>query len=124
MAQTILEFRLETKKREAIAEICRRLGIQVVEVQRRDYGQKLGALAGVSGFKKEQKVYNGPELPAEMLVFSGMNSDQLDAFLAEYRGCGQPPIGLKAVVTANNVFWDVESLFRELLGEHMKMPTK
>ena len=33
MAQTILEFRLETKKREAIAEICRRLGIQVVEVQ-------------------------------------------------------------------------------------------
>ena len=124
MAQIILEFRLAQNKHEAIAEICKRLGIQVIQVPRADYGQKLGALAGVAGFKKEKKVYSGPELPAEMLVFSGMNSDQLATFLAEYRACGLPAIGLKAVITADNVFWNAESLFRELLDEHMKMPKR
>lgn len=124
MAQTILEFRMEQNKHEAIAEICERLGIQTIEVPRRDYAQKLGALAGIAGFQREKKIYGGPELPAEMLVFSGMNSDQLDAFLAEYRACGLPVIGLKAVITADNVFWDVEMLFQELLSEHMKMPRK
>ena len=66
MAQIILEFRLAQNKHEAIAEICKRLGIQVIQVPRADYGQKLGALAGVAGFKKEKKVYSGPELPAEI----------------------------------------------------------
>lgn len=118
MAQIILEFRIDRKKHEAITEIGRNLGIKIIEVPRRDYGQKLGVLAEVTGFKREKKVYSGPELPAEMLVFSGMNSDQLDAFLAQYRESGQPQIDLKAVVTANNVSWDAETLFRELLKEH------
>lgn len=118
MAQIILEFRIDRKKHEVITEIGRKLGIKIIEVSRRDYGQKLGVLAEVAGFKREKKVYSGPELPAEMLVFSGMNSDQLDEFLAQYRESGQPQIGLKAVVTANNVSWDAETLFRELLKEH------
>lgn len=124
MAQTILEFRLDKDKHAAVKEICKRLGIQTVAVERRDYGQKLGALAGVRGFHKEKEEYNGPELPAEMLVFSGMNSGQVDLFLAEYKKSSAAPIGLKAVVTPDNVFWSADTLFRELMREHMSFGKK
>jgi hypothetical protein len=54
-----------------------------------------------------------------MLVFSGMNSGQLDDFLAAYKQTGQKPIDLKAVVTPGNIFWDADALFRELMREHI-----
>lgn len=119
MAQTILTFRLGKEKQGLIASVSRRLGIRVVQVDREDYGQKLGALAGINGFPKEKSVYDGPELPAEMLVFSGMNSAQVDAFLDAYRESGLPKINLKAVITPDNIFWSVQQLFMELMHEHM-----
>lgn len=118
MPQTILEFRLDPKKHEFISTVCRQLSIRLVQVDRRDYGQKLGALAGISGFARERVVYDGPELPAEMMVFSGMNSDQVDVFLEAYQQGGLPKINLKAVITPNNIFWNVHRLFSELMNEH------
>ena len=124
MGQTILEFRLNRDKHNAVQEICNRLGITTVVVARKDYGQKLGALAGVNGFSKENKLYEGAELPAEMLIFSGMNSEQVDDFLAEYKKSGCEPIGLKAVITPSNVFWNVTELFQELMREHLSFGKK
>jgi len=124
MAQTILEFRLDPDKHDAVKDICGRLGIRLIAAARKDYGQKIGALAGIKGFSRDGKVYSGPELPAEMLVFSGMNSEQVDVFLAEYKKSGTAPIGLKAVVTPDNVFWSVDELFRELMREHFIMGRK
>jgi len=66
-------------------------------------------------------VYSGPDFPAEMLVFSGMNSTQVEVFLAEYKKTGVPAVGLKAIVTPHNVFWTAEALFKELLKEHLHM---
>lgn len=124
MSQIILEFRLDRDKHNMLQEICVRLGIKNICVGRRDYAQKLGALAGVAGFSKDQKKYTGPEFPAEMLVFSGMNSGQVDIFLDEYKKTGLAPIGLKAVITANNVFWTAETLFQEIMREHMGLALK
>ncbi len=124
MAQTILEFRLDRDKADAIQKICQQLGIRIVSVERRDYGQKLGALAGVKGFVKEKKIYTGAEFPAEMLVFSGMNSLQVDTFLDAYKTYGVAPIALKAIVTAHNVSWSADVLLRELMQEHLSLGKK
>ena len=62
---------------------------------------------------------NGAPFPAEMLVFSGMISEQVDAFLEEYKKTGLPAIGLKAVVTLYNVVWTAEALFCELIKEEI-----
>ena len=70
---------------------------------------------------EKQKKYDGPEFPAEMLIFSEMNSDQVDAFLAEYKKAGVEPIALKAVITGNNIFWTAERTQKELLREHLFM---
>ena len=83
-----------------------------------DYAQKLGYLAGIQGFKREKAVYCGGAFPKEMLIFSGLNSNEVDTFLAEYKKTGLSPIDLKAIVTQHNVFWTPETLFRELMKEH------
>jgi hypothetical protein len=120
----ILAFHIKKEKHAALQQVCTALGIELIDVAREDYAQKLGALAGVRGFSRDKAVYRGPELPTEMLVFSEMNSDQLDDFLAAYKETGLAPVALKAVVTPGNVFWDADTLFRELMREHLQMGKK
>lgn len=122
MAQFILMFGLNKDKEAAVRAAGSAIGATVVAVPRKDYSQKLGTLANVQGFLRDKTVYSGPDFPAEMLVFSGMNSAQVDTFLAEYKKQCVPAIGLKAIVTPHNVFWTAEALFKELLREHMSMP--
>lgn len=119
MAQTILTFKLEQEKDAAVDAICRQMGIQKIEVPVKDYGQKLGCLAGITGFSKEETVYDKAPFPAEMLVFSGIDPSHLDAFLAAYKKTALPAVGLKAVITSHNIFWTAEMLFRELMKEHL-----
>lgn len=113
----ILLFRVEPIKAGRIEGLCKKLGIGVSKIAPAMYSQKLGYLAGIPGFPKEEKPYTGPELPAEMMVFSGI-SDRLDQFLAEYKQAAIPPIGLKAVITPHNIFWSAEDLYQELFKEH------
>ena len=114
----ILLFHVEQEKAERIGSICRNLGICSSKAEPSSYSQKLGYLAGISGFRRENMTYTGSEFPSEMMVFSGMDSDMLDRFLDEYKKASIPPIGLKAVLTPHNIFWSAEDLYRELFKEH------
>ncbi|MGN0252456.1 MAG: hypothetical protein ACI4EH_14020 [Oliverpabstia sp.] len=67
MSQTILTFQLQKEKENAIAEICKRLGIRLKAIPARDYAQKLGYLAGIKGFPQEKVTFSGIPFPAEML---------------------------------------------------------
>ncbi|MCM1282829.1 MAG: DUF3783 domain-containing protein [Muribaculaceae bacterium] len=116
MSQIILTFQLDPQKDAAVQKICTQLGIQRKNILPKDYSQKLGYLAGVQGFSREKA---GASMPfsAEMLVFSGMNSDQVDAFLDAYKKTALSPVRRKAVITPSNVFWTAEALFCELTKE-------
>lgn len=70
---------------EKIKVLCKTLGISVQQVEKSDYGQKLGAIAGITGFKKDGSRYSGADFPAELLVFSGINSSQMDIFWRNIR---------------------------------------
>ena len=102
-----------------MAYIAQKNRIQIKEISRKDYNQKLGALAGIQGFAKEKVIYNGPDFPLEMIVFSGIDSAQIDSFLADYKQTGAQPVPLKAIITPQNIFWTVEALFKELWKEHL-----
>lgn len=117
----ILLFGVKTEKTEAIRRIAQKIGVDVTAVNRRDYGQKIGTLAGISGFRKDGKPYDGPDFAMEMLVFSGMLPTQVDTFLAEYKVTGLQPVALKAIVTPHNVSWTADALFRELMKEHIQL---
>ena len=114
----ILLFHIEAAKAKQIEAICRPLKIQVSKIKPSSYTQKLGYLAGISGFNRENTTYTGAEFPSEMLVFSGMDSDLVDTFLAKYKEASIPPIGLKAILTPHNVFWSATDLYKELFKEH------
>ena len=116
----ILLFHIEPGKTKQIEAICRPLKIQVSKIKPSSYSQKLGYLADISGFNRENTTYTGPEFPSEMLVFSGMDSDLVDTFLAKYKEASIPPIGLKAIVTPHNVFWSAVDLYKELFKEHQQ----
>lgn len=117
----ILLFGVNTQKDRAVCVAAEKIGADVTVVNRRDYGQKIGVLAGISGFHKDGKSYLGPDFATEMLVFSGMLPEQMDTFLAEYKATGLPPVALKAIVTPHNVSWTADALFRELLKEHIQL---
>ena len=74
----ILLFGVSTQKDRAVRVAAEKIGVDVTAVNRRDYGQKIGTLAEISGFHKNGKIYNGPDFAMEMLVFSGMDSQQVD----------------------------------------------
>lgn len=114
----ILLFHVASDKAGQIENLCRKLRIRTSKVAPSSYSQKLGYLAGISGFRRENIAYSGPDFPSEMMVFSGMNSDRLDCFLEEYKKAFIPPIGLKAVLTPHNLFWSAANLYRELCKEH------
>lgn len=114
----ILLFHIEPAKYRQIESICRSLHIQVIKVKPTSYEQTLGYLAGISGFNRQNSTYTGPEFPSEMLVFAGMDSDLVDAFLDAYKKASIPPIGLKAILTQHNIFWTATALYKELFREH------
>lgn len=117
----ILLFHVERSKAGRIENICQNLEIRISKIKSSLYSQKLGYLAGISGFHKEKTAYTGLDFPSEMMVFSGMDSDLLERFLDEYKKASIPPIGLKAVITPHNVFWSAEDLYKELFKEHQSI---
>ena len=54
-------------------------------------------------------------------MFTSRDSQQEDAFLAEYKATGLPPVALKAIVTPYNVSWTADALLRELMKEHIQL---
>ena len=119
MGQMVLCFQLSKEKEQAVGDVCRKLGIRQRNVTGGEYNQKLGFLAGVDGFNKEPGTSVKGALSGEMLVFSGIDSDGVGAFLTAYKETGTAPVGLKAILTPHNVFWSVEQLYQELMKEHV-----
>ena len=121
MKAKILAFQLSGEKKQALDQIGRRLGITVSVIAAADYNQTLGALAGESGFQRVKGSFTGKAFPSEMLVFCGVNSNQLDLWLAEYKKTGLEPIPLKAALTPVNARWNPVMLYMEIMKEHLTM---
>lgn len=117
----ILTFGLKKEKYSAVCAVAKKIGANVTGVARKDYGQKIGAIAGIQGFSKDRTTYTGPDFMAEMIVFSGLNQQQMDTFLAEYKATGEQPVPLKAIITPYNISWTADALFRELMKEHLRL---
>ena len=115
MAQIILTFGLGKEKIKVVRSIAQKNRIQIKEISRKDYNQKLGALAGIQGFAKEKVIYNGPDFPLEMIVFSGIDSAQIDSFLADYKQTGAQTVPLKSNHYSSKYFLDRRSTLQRIM---------
>lgn len=112
------------KKKPILIKICEQLDIELVEIEVKDYNCSLGSLAKIDGFKKNMNKYEGSKFPSELLVFSGMNSDDIDIFLKKYKESGLESIVLKAMITEHNISWSLDELYKEILKEHLSFLKK
>ena len=123
MAQPLLlTYNLKIGVSAGLYSICRSLGIRVREVDPREYGLPIGALAGIpikGGASPSETP--APPFDDEMLVMCHMISTELDAFLQAMRNQGLPRIALKAVLTPVNVLWSSTALHDELVREHSEI---
>lgn len=114
----VLLFHVDNQKTEQIRALCSRLKIQAVTIDQRQYGESLGFLAGIQGIPRQGSSCPAAGINQEMMVFSGIPSEELDSFLKNYREDGIAPIPLKAILTPSNLFWSAGALYGELLKEH------
>lgn len=117
----VLLFQINKEKKEQIKSLCRELNMEAVTVDCKQYLEPLGVIAGIQGIPGSGKVYKGMAFPMEMMVFSGIHPELLDLFLQKYREYHIEPVGLKAILTPTNVFWNAEQLYKELQKEHMSI---
>jgi|GEM_PF-51527 len=131
----VLLFNVNIIKGAQILGVCNGLGHEVVRIPKGDYDKSMGELAGITGLgnaavrnsaaRKNNVAGAGgnvgllTEFPDEMMVFSGIDSDELDKFLDAYRGAGIAPIVRKAVLTPVNVKWSARALYKDL-SEHVQ----
>ena len=120
-SQTILLFHVNELKAALIASVCGGMGIRLVKIHRKQYGEKIGALAGMPMLPLTGIPYEGEAFSQEMMVMCFFEKGTLDAFLDAYKSAGLPPVGLKAVLTPHNATWSAARLYAELEKEHRQL---
>lgn len=115
--KTILIYEMKKEKEKKILELCGKKQIAVRTVQLSEYGQSLGSLAKISGILKNETREEKTLLGEEMMVFSGMDRNEMDLFLEGYKNMGIAPVALKAILTPYNIFWNTRQLYEELQKE-------
>ncbi len=117
----ILFYEIEKEKLDKIEQICKKLNFRTKKVAKAFYLEKIGFLISFPGWKKQGIRYEKEGFKEEMIVFSGLDSNDLDKFLDEYQKEGLEPITLKAVVTEYNKSWTSVELFQELQRERKQV---
>ena len=90
-------------------------------VDRAQYKETIGAIAGVPGYSLSGEIYEGEGFEDEMLILKGFTGGMLDSFLHGFRKMKIQPVALKAVLTEANCGWNSLELHDELVKEHESM---
>lgn len=98
------------------------LQCKIRHVEKKEYLQPVGTLAGEEVFVKVEKEYEGEDLNAPMLVMSGFDSKGVDEVLKLLHSVWLDfDFPYKAVLTDFNKYWTSLMLYEELRKEHRKM---
>lgn len=126
----IFTYGVNAAKSLLINNLCNSQGIEYRQIKEEDRFQKIGWIAGYPGYSKVSAEFlpkQGQELsgqskeqikkPVEVMIFSALPDEKLDAFLDAYKTMGIEPVGLKAIVTRHNENWTLDELVLELIRE-------
>lgn len=115
----------ETMKHVSVMKsVLIRMGIRIKNIAPDQVLEKVGYLAGVSGYQALGEGEKGealPVIPVQMMVLHQFSNQRLDELLVNLRKAGVPKIELKAVLTEHNSGWSFYHLYEELKEEHEMM---
>lgn len=123
MAATLLIYHMEDDRRQILENLCRSMDIKPVHVDKGSHRAPICILSGHADMKalsanasaSDQMTESGP-IGEEMIVMCGFTKTQFDILLDALKMAGLR-IGLKAVETPTNMFWNGEMLHNELARE-------
>lgn len=119
MKETILLFNAPDKEKLLKIEMALfPLRLRLKRIQKEDYNQPLGFLAGMKDIAPAEGTFSGDELPGTMFVFCFLSESRLNQALAALRRCGAGPFPYKAILTPTNSTWTAPDCFAELKKEH------
>ena len=114
----ILMYNLDDKKGSRLRLMCLKLHIRARSVAPSEYGEPVGALAGLLPRTGAAPTAGFDD---EMLVLVNFGGKLLNRFLQEMRAAKTPGVALKAVLTPTNAQWDSVRLHAEIRREHEAM---
>ncbi len=122
MKETILLFNAPDKEKLLKIEMALfPLRLRLKRIQKEDYNQPLGFLAGMKDVAPAEGTFSGDELPGTMFVFCFLSDSRLNQALAALRRCGAGPFPYKAILTPTNSTWTAPDCFAELKKEHEEL---
>ena len=109
-------------KKKELEQLAKSAGYDFVPVAAMQTGQKIGYLAGVSGYRETPLPVLSlpPRIGEDMLLFAQTTADMIDPAL-ELLKKNRILIALKAIVTPYNVGWTLFELYQELVKEREKI---
>lgn len=111
----------EVSRPERAEELCRvakELGIEFVILNHSDFEQKLGFLAGLSGYQERKREATELEDSFQELMVMSLQQERVNQFLSALERQKVEKVALKAVVTPHNRDWTLSQLLHEIAEEH------
>lgn len=118
MRPTILAFNLSLSRLNLLKLAAIRLNLAVETVQPLEQSRTVGDLFGLG--TRAATAHVPPVFDAEMLIFGGMENQQINALLSTLRQMQVPPFPLKAILTPTNAAWRCGELYAELCKERQQ----
>ena len=100
------------------------LKIQVKKVEKEDFNQPIGFLAGIKGIEPVAEKFDGDGFDEEMIVMHNFTNKTIDSLIRALNKCGVGRIPLKAVITPTSKDWDSLTLIKALKADHEEMLKK
>jgi hypothetical protein len=113
----LLLYNLKNGKGNKIEKLCKRLDISVRHIEKSEYRETVGFLAGLPECEGTGLISDEDPFEEEMLVMVAFTEQLLNTFLKEFRIQHIEPVALKAIVTPQNRTWDSFQLNEELNRE-------
>lgn len=122
MRESVLLINFKDKKKlREIQMMVMTLKLRMRLIEKTEYMNPIGYLAGMKDMEAGTESYAGEELEKEMMVFAGLTEAHLDQMLYLMKKSGIVPVDYKAVLTETNKSWTVPELYEELEREHLEM---
>ena len=90
------------------------LKIQVKKVEKEDFNQPIGFLAGIKGIEPVAEKFDGDGFDEEMIVMHNFTNKTIDSLIKALNKCGVGRVPLKAVITPTSKDWDSLTLIKAL----------
>ena len=104
------------------------LKIQVKKVEKEDFNQPIGFLAGIKGVEPVAEKFDGDGFDEEMIVMHNFTNKTIDSLIKALNKCGVGRIPLRrissAVITPTSKDWDSLTLIKALKADHEEMLKK